>query len=298
MPRGSGGTHSGSSHSSHTSSSRSSSSFSSHSGRTSIGSSPSRSGGFGGGGRGGGFGRAPRPSAPRPPMGGGYPPPPRHYAPGPPPPPPPPRPRRHWFHRGPTYVSYGRPSYGGGIGTVLALIVLLFIVVAIANAFTSAASKRQREEPPAYAYEHNEAYGYSEDAPTVTNDSLYLDMTGTVTRGSEIESGLKYFVEKTGYTPFVYLTTDEIKNIDTHQLYKSLFSDEDHILVVLSLDLYNGEWDSFDTYYEIGTNAYSVFNQRVEQRFNDAFDTAWDNDSNTNEQVISEAFRVTADSIR
>lgn len=123
-------------------------------------------------------------------------------------------------------------------------------------------------------------------------------MTGTVTRGSEIESGLKYFAEKTGYTPFVYLTTDEIKNIDTHQLYKSLFSDEDHILVVLSLDLYNGEWDSFDTYYEIGTNAYSVFNQRVEQRFNDAFDAAWDNDSNTNEQVISEAFRVTADSIR
>ncbi len=241
--RGGGGGHSGGSfgggHSGHSfGGSRSSGGFGSSrsSGSSSGGFSSNRGSGssFGGfssnrGTSSGGFGN--RPPASGPSYGGG----PSFGAPPPP-----------GYHR-PVYYNGGRVYRGNGAGrgmgcgaaTIVFVVIAFVFIFILASTFGGIFSGGTNTSNSGITASTIQREALPDDA--VNKTDFYEDTLGLITDKAEMNSGLQYFLDKTGVQPYIYLTdnvngshdpTDAEYAAFAHDLYYSEFTDEAHMLVI------------------------------------------------------------------
>lgn len=249
-------------------------------------------GGFGGGPRGGGFGGGPRGGWGPGPRGG--------HGPGPGGP----GPRGGWGGFGPVFYAGPRRGGGGrGCAGCMTPVFALFMVLTLSVAIMSISHG-------CTTYHYGDSGGYA--TPTangsatvreklasgeVTQTGWYTDEDGDwIHVADRMTSGMKYFFEKTGVQPYVYIlkngTSTSTSELTTkaEELYGQLFSDEGHFLLVFCDDGQGG----FNCGYTVGTKAASVVDDEavdiIAEELNNAYNTA-----NSDEEVFSEAFRVAAD---
>ena len=288
--RSSGGGHSGGSfgsgHSGRSFGSRRGSGFGSSRSGGSFGSS--RSGGsFGSRGSSGSFGSSRRPSNGF--SGSGAP----YGSPGFPPPP-----RRVYYSGGRVYRgnSAGRGMGCGAAAIIFIVIAFIFVFIlasSIGGIFSGGTSTSSGSIT--VSTEKREAL----PAGSVTKTEFYEDTLHLITNKTEMESGLEYFLDKTGVQPFIYLTdningshdpADEELKAFSNELYKSRFTDEAHVLVIFIW--YNNDYGG---YIECGNQAKTVMDDEAQDILLDYFARYIDYTDITYEEFFSMSFRDTAD---
>lgn len=136
----------------------------------------------------------------------------------------------------------------------------------------------------------------------VNETDYYTDEANWVENSSVMNDGLRYFYDKTGVQPHVYITTeingssnasmDEVEEF-TNELYDELFTDEAHLLLMF----YEGSPNNYITYYVTGTQAKQVIDNEAANILLDYVDRYYfDMDLNTSE-FFSKSFRDAADRI-
>ncbi len=265
------------------------------------GHSGGRSGGHSGGFGGGSFGGGPR--------GGGHP----HGGPrgggfdGPHGGPHGPRgPRGPRFGFGPSVYVGPSVNVGGGgcrgcFGSVIGIFLVMVLLTAMYGAMGSC-SGRGDYGGNTYSSSYtatSDTVRTKLDSGAVSKTAYYTDEDGDwVHSASRIESGLSYFYDKTGVQPYVYIlkngsvtSSSELETL-AEKYYDQLFSDEGHFLLVFC-DTGDG---SFNAAYWYGTAARTVMDDEAISVLQQALSLAYDN-ADTDEEVFSDAFRNTADTI-
>ena len=274
---------------------RTSGGFSGGGGGRSGGRSGGPSGGFGGGPRGGGFGGGPRGGGfgggPRGGFGGGH---------------------RGGFgfgfgpsiHVGPSVNvgGGGNGGCGGCLGTVIGFILVLMLLSVLYGAMDSCSGRNDYGSYGSSAYSAtttSDTVRTKLDSGDVSKTAYYTDEDGDwIHSASKLEKGLSHFFDKTGVQPYVYIlkngseTSVDALNKKSSDLYDQLFSDEGHFLLVFC-DAGDG---TFNCGYTIGTKARTVMDDEalgvLEEELNNAY-----NNASTDEEVFSDAFYNTADTI-
>jgi hypothetical protein len=138
---------------------------------------------------------------------------------------------------------------------------------------------------------------------TVDETEYFTDNAGFVKNKTQLESGLKYFYNKTGVQPYVYLidrldtpagmTQDEALEVFAGDLYDELFTDEAHLLLVF--------YDNLNTVYRyryvVGLKAKSVVDSEAGDILGQYLDRNYRNYDLSYEESLSQTFRDTADRI-
>ena len=185
---------------------------------------------------------------------------------------------------------------GCGAAAIVFFIIAFVVVFAIASSFGGifsggysgsgdvTVSTEKREPLP---------------AGSVNKTDFYDDMLSLITNKTEMESGLEYFLNKTGVQPYVYLTdningdhypSDEELAAFSGELYQSLFTDEAHVLVIFIW--YDNEYNG---YIEGGNQAKTVMDDEATDILLDNFARYIDYTDITYEEFFSMSFRDTAD---
>lgn len=138
-------------------------------------------------------------------------------------------------------------------------------------------------------------------AGSVTETGYYTDTIGVVEDRQQLEKGLKYFYEKTGVQPYVYMV-DEVggsANPTGKQLeqfardrYSELFKDEAHFLLV-----YFEQDEAYQCSYYVGDRAASVMDQEATDILDGYFGRYYYDTSLTYDEFFSKVFEATADRI-
>ena len=265
------------------------------------GRSGGRSGGFGGGGPRGGFGggfgggprgHGPRDNGPRGGFGGG----PRDgfgfggFGPS--------------IHVGPSINvgGGGNGGCGGCLGPIIGLILVLMLLSVLYGAMNSCSGGN--------GYGSYSSSGYSAttssdtvrtklESGDVSKTAYYTDEDGDwIHSANKLEKGLSHFYDKTGVQPYIYIlkngsvtSVDEL-NKKSSELYGQLFSDEGHFLLVFC-DAGDG---TFNCGYTVGTKARTVLDDEALGVLKDELNNAYNN-AGSDEEVFSDAFYSTADTI-
>ncbi|MBG9982940.1 hypothetical protein HZY86_07570 [Aerococcaceae bacterium DSM 111020] len=138
-------------------------------------------------------------------------------------------------------------------------------------------------------------------AGSVNETDYYTDHANWIDNPGVIEEGLKYFYQKTGVQPHVYIT-DNI-NGDTHassedvgafaqEQYDELFTDEGHFLLMFYEPPSGTEYFS---YYVTGTAAEQVVDQEAANIILDYVDRYYYDTELNEDQFFAKAFRDAAD---
>lgn len=204
----------------------------------------------------------------------------------------------------------GRPSssYVGGIpsgggsggctarGCLMAIIVffIFILVITAAAIFIQLASNGSSNDILASSIER-------EPLPkgSVNETGYFTDELGWIRNKTKLENGLKYFYDKTGVQPYLYI----IDNIDgnhypsenemdsyANNLYEELFTDEAHLLLVFF------EYDSrYMDWYVAGTQAKSVIDNEAADILLDYIDRYYYDNNLTDEEFFSKSFMDAAD---
>ncbi len=177
----------------------------------------------------------------------------------------------------------------GCLALAFAIVILLTLLGFVFNASSCSsvsvdASTVEREALPASAVEET---------------NYYTDEGGWITSSSTLESGMRYFYEKTGVQPYLYIlpngtttSTDELAE-QAEELYSELFSDEGHFIIVFCDD--NNE--SYNVGYWIGSTAESVLDNEAITIFAQYLARNYEDDSISDEEVFSNTYVDTADRI-
>lgn len=147
----------------------------------------------------------------------------------------------------------------------------------------------------------------SKDAVTV-DVGYYTDELGWISNKSTLTDGMKYFYEKTGVMPYLWITDTihgevEPKSNDfsnfANETYEELFKDrngnidEAHLLLIFH-EYYSGE---YTTYYIAGRTAQAVIDDEGGEILLDYLDRYYSDSSLSDEEFFSKAFRSAADSL-
>ncbi len=134
------------------------------------------------------------------------------------------------------------------------------------------------------------------------NETAYFTENAFLDDPIVIEKGLKRFYEITGVQPYVDIITS-IKDNDNpfvrdiaayaKPLYRQLFTDESHLLLVFCFDF---EWDDYDCYIVTGSKAKTVVDSEAENILLDYIKLYFD-DLGLSEEMFSNAFSDAADRI-
>jgi len=119
-----------------------------------------------------------------------------------------------------------------------------------------------------------------------------------------LETGMKYFFQKTGVRPFLLINTidqsitviymtEEERLFYTKEQYNKLFNDEAHALFIIS-DNGRGDW-RYDDY--IGSQAKTVLDKEAINIIYDYFDKYWNMEDIEEEELFSKSFSNAADRI-
>lgn len=181
---------------------------------------------------------------------------------------------------------------GCGCSTVLLVLGVLIVISSILSlAFSCAGTKIDgtplvEREPLA--------------ASAVVQTGYFTDEDGDwVHDASKLEQGLKEFYQKTGVQPYVYLlpngTTTSVQELGARaeQRYDELFADEGHFLLVFCDDGDGG----FNCGYAVGSQARTVMDDAAVEVLADNLDRCYRNYSLDEEEIFSQAFADTADTI-
>lgn len=193
--------------------------------------------------------------------------------------------------------NYGGGFYGGGgsggsgsgmfiIALIVIAIIVLFIVFSSGGSTEITKSTVQRQALP---------------ANSVNETSYYTDELGWINNQTQLLTGLKYFYQKTGVQPYLYITdtingshspsTSELDDF-ARNLYDQLFTDEAHLLLVF-FEYNNAYMDR----YVCGTQAKTVIDTEAADILLDYIDRYYYDNSITDEVFFSKAFSEAADRI-
>ena len=137
-----------------------------------------------------------------------------------------PQPQQHQQTQQTTVAQ--RRSSGIGCLTIMLILFVFFAVLLLLPNISSNAPKSTVEREKL-------------DSRYVTRTAFYEDKAGWITSSARLEKGLRYFYEKTGVQPFLYVVEDINGNTNPSNsemdaycaaLYDELFEDEGHMLVV------------------------------------------------------------------
>lgn len=196
--------------------------------------------------------------------------------------------------------GYSRHRTGCSTGAVLlviAVVAVILIISGISSVF------------------NDNGYSSSGDilASTVEREALekgavnetgyYEDNVGYLSNKTLLESGLKYFYQKTGVQPYIYLTGEingsteypsesDLKTF-AESMYDRKFTDNAHLLLVF-FDNLSGE---YTFWYCIGSQATSVIDAEAGDILAQYLDRYFNDSSLSDEEFFSKAFRDTADRI-
>ena len=170
---------------------------------------------------------------------------------------------------------------------VIAFLLILFNSMGSGGSSGVASSTVKREPLPA---------GY------VDLTGYYEDTTGLIRRSTVLQSGMKYFYEKTGVQPYLYVTSDidgdtypsdAVLEEYAQALYSQLFSANAHFLVVV----YDPDDTGFGYYYIPGNAAKTVLDSEALEIFEGYVYQDSPDYSADAEGYFSEVFQHTADHI-
>lgn len=125
-------------------------------------------------------------------------------------------------------------------------------------------------------------------------DLWYKDELDWIKKSSTLESGMKYFYEKTGIQPFLYITGDYFKDNEAlkaraTEIYDEYFDDEAHLVVVFS------EHDSrYRCCYLTGVQSKTVIDSEAGEILLDYIDHYYYSDMDEDE-FFARSFREAAD---
>ena len=211
-------------------------------------------------------------------------------------PPRPPRPPRYGYYGGygydrrPVYVERRSGCLTNIVVDIFVGILLLMIIINVfsnfgaksTNGITKSTIQREKSSP----------------ASVNVISTWYGDDMGGIENRAKLESGLKYFYNKTGVQPYVYITNDgSFDESDLSNLYDELFTDSGHLLVCIRVNGSCVDWEDCDLAFEVGNAAATVFDSEAEEIFRDYFSKNWDNSSLSNSEFISNTFTETTDRI-
>ncbi len=261
------------------------------------------SGGFSGGGRssGGGFsGGGGRSSGPRNSYGGG----PRRD--------PGPRPRGGgmFFFGGPRY--YGAPPPGGRrrrsglLSTIIVVLVMLSIVCCTMSAFIGTSNNYDTSYSSSVTENTTER---TKLEGVVSKTDWYQDALGWIRSPNQMITGLEDFYNQTGVQPYIAFIaySDDYWNGSTfdttaadeylEELYEEKFTDEGHFIFAY-FACYNDSEDMDGEFrYLAGYSADTIMDNEALNIFEGYFNTYYYDTSLSIEQMISNTFSSTADSI-
>ena len=127
----------------------------------------------------------------------------------------------------------------------------------------------------------------------------YTDEEDWFARPSDLESGLKYFYQKTGVQPYVYVvgsshgTTLSALQTFADEQYDALFDDEAHYLMVF----YDDGSGGYSWAYAVGNQAKTVMDNEANEILADYIDRYYYDNTITDEEFFSLSFEKTADRI-
>lgn len=204
---------------------------------------------------------------------------------------------------GPNYSGgspRGAPGCGLGCGAIAFVVIILAIVFGLIFSFNTGSSLSGSGGNNEITLSTVEREPLPDGS--VTETDYYTDTIGWIGNRSELTSGLKHFYEKTGVQPYLYLTDDingstnpsmeDLENF-ANEKYNELFADEAHLLLVF----FEYQPSMYMDYYVVGTQAATVIDTEAGDVLLDYIDSYYYDDSLSDEEFFSDAFRDSADRI-
>ncbi len=197
----------------------------------------------------------------------------------------------------------GNGGGGGCISGCLTIVVILFVLSLLTSVVGSCSYMGAGSYGNGHSYSQTTTVSTTAreklDSSKVTLTDYYDDQAGDwIDDEDQLLDGLEYFYQKTGVQPYVIIlpngtttSTSELAS-QAEELYPTLFSDEGHFLLVFCDDG-NG---SFNCGYYVGGDAESIMDDEALQILAENLEYQYDH-ATDDEEVFSEAFRDTADSI-
>lgn len=216
---------------------------------------------------------------------------------------------------GPTYRSYGGYGFGGGPGgnrgagcggSIFSTIVIIGILIVVLMTIFGNGGSNQSSGGSS-----NVTASTVERAPlpkgAVNETDYYTDEVDWIGNRTQMTEGLRYFYQKTGVQPHVYITdtvpgannvTMQAVEDYTNQLYEELFTDEAHLLLLFyeSSDSYMSD-NEYISYYITGTQAKQVIDTEAGDILLDYIDRYYYDDNMNDEEFFSTSFKDAADRI-
>ncbi len=184
-----------------------------------------------------------------------------------------------------------------GCATVIIVLAALVILFALANAFLGKGSDRGVGAGVTRSTIRREALPKG----SVNETSYYTDTLGWIGNETQLLGGLRYFYQKTGVQPHLFITDNvngsrspSVGMLDkfANDLYDELFTDEAHLLLVF----FENESGYMDRYV-CGTQAKTVVDTEAADILLDYLDRYYYEQGLTDEQYFSKAFEDAADRI-
>ena len=132
----------------------------------------------------------------------------------------------------------------------------------------------------------------------VNETGYYTDELSWINDSSTLKEGMKYFYEKTGVQPYLYITDDvggsfyDYAEEFANNKYDELFSDEAHLLVI-----FHEKNDWYDTYCLAGSTADTVIDAEARMILLDTLDEYYYDSSLDDNKYFSKSFKDAADEI-
>lgn len=188
-------------------------------------------------------------------------------------------------------LSRGNPG-GCGIAVFILLIFIIIIAVIFSSNFSgSDITKSTVAREPLPEGSVNETGYYTDELSWIGNKTKFTE-------------GLKYFYDKTGVQPYIYIT-DTVNNSHNpsssdlesfaNGLYDELFTDEAHLLFVFFE--YEGDPGNYMDYYITGTQAKGVIDTEAGDILLDYIDKNYYDYSLSEEEFFSNSFSEAADRV-
>ena len=160
---------------------------------------------------------------------------------------------------------------------VFSIIILLFNTVSVLSSDTKERTKLNAD---------------------VNVTSYYTDELDWINNSATLTEGMKYFFEKTGVQPYLYITDDvggsfyDYAETFANDKYDELFTDEAHLLLI-----FREKDDWYDTYCLAGGSADSVIDSEARMILLDTIDEYYYDSSLDDNEFFSKSFKVAADKI-
>ncbi len=211
------------------------------------------------------------------------------------------------MHHRPVRSSYGGGG-GGGCGgccgpVAILMAFMMFFFMSVVGSILPDITYQPDDGIPESTH-HREKLDSSRITPI---DTWITDETGLLKDDVNIRESMRYFFEKTGVQPYLWLTDniDGVKNPTASRIeakafaeYNRLFRDEGHLLVMLVT--YTSDEYLYYMYYLPGDDAWTVFDDEAAEIFMATMDvciseSGWDKGLvRTFEETADEMMRIPA----